>query len=310
MLIPPKYLLTPKISELLQTIEGCKQVIDSIDLPIEIEQNIRRQSTLRSALFSAKIEGNTSTLDKIDKEVVGILKAINWIQQRKVANISEKDILFLHKLIGGIGSFRTEASAIFNVAGIAVYMPPRPSQITSLISDLLDYANSQKEIFIPIKAILAHYNFEKIHPFLDGNGRVGRLLIQLILKKDNFGTKGLLSLEEYLDSNRTEYYQALNENNITNYIEFMLEAIAKTAQIAKELVLEKREIKIEDRLLPRRAEILNIIKDQKLVSFDNIRRRFLTVNERTLRNDLKKLQDQGLIIKRGATKGVYYEFKA
>lgn len=310
MLIPPKYRLTSKISELLQIIEGCKQVIDSIDLPLEIERNIRRQSTLRSALFSARIEGNTSTLDKIDKEVVGILKALNWIQQGGSSNISKNNILFLHKLIGGIGSFRTEASAIFNTAGIAVYIPPRPSQITSLISDLLDYANGQKEIFIPIKAVLAHYNFEKIHPFLDGNGRVGRLLLQLILKKGNFGMKGLLSLEEFLDNNRAEYYRVLNEKNITNYIEFILEAIAKTAQIAKELVLEKREIKIEDRLLPRRAEILNIIKDQKLVSFDNIRRRFLNVNERTLRNDLKKLQDQGLIIKRGSTKGVYYEFKA
>lgn len=63
----------------------------------------------------------------------------------------------------------------------------------------------------------------------------------------------------------------------------------------------------EESLLPRRAEILAIIKDHHLLSFDRIRRRFMSVNERTLRYDLKKLKDQGFIRKRGVTKGVYYE---
>ena len=63
----------------------------------------------------------------------------------------------------------------------------------------------------------------------------------------------------------------------------------------------------EDFLLPRRLEIFNIIGDHRMVNFDTIRRRFLTVNERTLRYDLKKLADLGLIKKRGVTKGVYYE---
>ena len=63
----------------------------------------------------------------------------------------------------------------------------------------------------------------------------------------------------------------------------------------------------EDFLLPRRLEIFNIIGDHRMVNFDTIRRRFLTVNERTLRYDLKKLADLGLIRKRGVTKGVYYE---
>ena len=87
----------------------------------------------------------------------------------------------------------------------------------------------------------------------------------------------------------------------------MLEAISTTAQEAKRMAMQKKELKVEDFLLPRRAEILNIIKDHKIVNFDQIRRRFFGVNERTLRYDLKKLADNGLIIKRGATKGVYYQ---
>lgn len=72
--------------------------------------------------------------------------------------------------------------------------------------------------------------------------------------------------------------------------------------------IRKMDGEIEDYLLPRRGEILNIIRDHKILKFDQIRRRFMGVNERTLRYDLKKLQDAGLIRKRGVTKGVFYEY--
>lgn len=65
----------------------------------------------------------------------------------------------------------------------------------------------------------------------------------------------------------------------------------------------------EENLLPRRAEILGIIRDHRLINFDQIRRRFMGVNERTLRYDLKKLTEDGFVRKRGITKGVYYEPK-
>lgn len=325
MLIPPKYSLTPKISEALQSIEGSKQVIDSITIPLEVEQNIRRLSTLKSSLFSARIEGNPLTLEEIQRnpsknqkkqEVFNILKALNWVYQRNARDLTFKDILSLHKMVmeglievTDLGKFRINIEAIFNSAGIAIYLPPRPSQILPLTNHLIKFINSSKEQFIPIKACLAHYIFEKIHPFLDGNGRVGRLLFQLVLANGRYDMKGLLSIEEYLDNHRSQYYLSLNEpeKDVTDYLEFMLEAIAETAEKAKKLVLEKQQINIEDLLLPRRAEILNIIKDHGLISFNTLKRRFLGVNERTLRYDLKKLQDQGLIKKRGATKGVYYE---
>lgn len=325
MLIPPKYFLTPKISELLQSIEASKEIINTISIPPELEINIRRKSTLKSSLYSARIEGNTLTLDDVQMssskdqkraEVFNILKALNWIHQIKFKDLSLKDILELHKMVllgiaekQDLGKFRTNMEAIFNSAGIAIYLPPRPSQVIPLTGRLIKFINSSKEPFVPIRACLAHYTFEKIHPFLDANGRVGRLLLQMVLSKGGYGMKGLLSIEEYLDNHRSEYYRSLEETekDVTDYLEFMLEAIAKTAEETKIQILEKEKVNIEDLLLPRRAEILNIIKDHKIINFDTIRRRFMAINERTLRYDLKKLQDQGLIKKRGATKGVYYE---
>lgn len=324
MLIPPKYSLTTEVTKLLQSIEASKEVIDSITIPPEIEVNIRRQSTLKSSLFSARIEGNNLTMDQLkpgskqqkQQEVFNILKALNLIYQRPLRDLSLKDILNFHQIVmaslvekDALGKTRTEASAIFNSAGIAIYLPPRPTQIVPLTNKLISFMNSPKEQFAPVRAALSHYIFEKIHPFLDGNGRVGRLLIQAVLVKSGYGMKGLLALEECLDKNRSAYYKTLEESerDVTDYVEFILEAIAVTAQQVKEQVLKKQQADVKDYLLPRRAEILSLIQEHRMLSFDSIKRRFMAVNERTLRYDLKKLQDANLIHKRGATKGVYYE---
>lgn len=324
MLIPPKYNLTPEISELLSSIEASREVIDSITIPPEVENNIRRKSSLKSSLFSARIEGNELTMDDINSgshnqkraEVFNILKALNYIHEKQKRDITVKEILAIHRftmdgLIGeeNLGKFRQNMEAIFNASGIAIFMPPPPKQVPGLMNRLVKYINSTKERFVPIRASVAHYTFEKIHPFLDGSGRVGRLLMQKILFQGGYGMKGLISLEEYLENHRSEYYRSLEEpeKDLTDYIIFMLTAINETARKAKEMVLEKQKLEVTDYLLPRRAEILNIIREQKMVNFDQVRRRFMAVNERTLRYDLKKLAEAGFIRKRGATNGVYYE---
>lgn len=325
MLIPPNYILTPPISQSLQTIEANRQLIDAIQIPPEVETNIRRQSTLKSSLFSARIEGNPLTLDELGeksssdlkkKEVFNILKALQFVHERGFRDITINVITQLHTktmndLINksNFGTFRKEVSAIFNTSGLAIYMPPPPSQINYLMERLVKFIHSDKEQFIPIKAALIHYTFEKIHPFLDGNGRVGRLLFQLILQKGGYGMKQLVSIEEYLDNHRSHYYGALEarERDVTEYIEFMLQALANTSDKTKQLILMKEKFQIQDYLLPRRAEIYNVIKDHRIVNFDMIKRRFMAINERTLRYDLKKLTDAKLIKKLGTTKGVYYE---
>lgn len=324
MLIPPRYRHIPEITTLLSSIEASRSVVEAVTIPPEIENNIRRRFTLKSSLFSARVEGNPLTMDELARtsetqkklEVMNILKAMNFIFQKKNRDISTKDILNMHEIAmknllepDKIGRLRNNMEAIFNSAGIAIYMPPPPRQIEWLLERLIKFINSEKEKFIPIKAALAHFTFEKIHPFLDGSGRVGRLVMQKILIQGGYGMKGLLSLEEYIDTHRSEYYRMLEEpeKDATDYVLFILTAIDETGKEAREMVLQKHEAEAVDYLLPRRAEIFNIIKDLKLVQFDQIKRRFDKVNSRTLRYDLKKLQDQGLVRKRGTTRGVYYE---
>lgn len=325
-MIPPKYFLTSNISKLLSRIEAAKEVVENISIPPEVELNIRRKSTLKSSVFSARIEGNPTFLDDYSRlspkdkkrvEINNILKAINWIQERNKKDISVKDILTLHSIVmkgieyEELGKFRKKHEGIFTTAGTVVYHAPPPGLIPKLIERLLKYANGDKETLIPVRALLSHFIFEKIHPFTDGSGRVGRLFILMILTKNNYGFKGILPFEEKVDKKRETYYKMLEEpeRDTTNYLEFMLELIAEAAIEAKELVLKKQKIESYDALLPRRSEILQIINDQKLINFDSIKRRFKNVNERTLRYDLMKLAKEGFIQKLGTTRGVYYKTK-
>ena len=325
-MIPPKYFLNTNISKLLSKIEAAKEIVENISIPPEVELNIRRKSTLKSSVFSARIEGNPTLLDDYSRlsskdkkrvEIENILKAINWIQERNKKDISVKDILTLHSIVmkgieyEELGKFRKKHEGIFTTAGTVVYHAPPPSLIPKLIERLLKYANSNKETLIPVKALLSHFVFEKIHPFTDGSGRVGRLFILMVLTKNDYGLKGILPFEEKVDKKRETYYKMLEEpeRDTTNYLEFMLELIAEAATEAKDLVLKKQKVESYDALLPRRGEILQLINDQKMTNFDSIRRRFKNVNERTLRYDLMRLAKEGFIQKMGSTRGVYYKPK-
>jgi Fic family protein len=206
------------------------------------------------------------------------------------------------------GKFRKTHEGIFTTAGTVIYHAPPPSKINQYIERLLKYINSDKEKFIPIKAVLAHFTFEKIHPFVDGSGRVGRLLMLAVLKNGGYDFKGILPFEEKIDKVREVYYRMLEEpeRDLTNYVEFMLEVIADASSETLKQIEEGKDLPASEQLLPRRSEILKIITEHKIINFDSIKRRFSEVNERTLRYDIKKLTDAKFVKKLGNTRGVYY----
>lgn len=324
MKIPPEYKITSEILSLISRVDTNLMYLSLLTIPSELKQKIQRISLLKSSLFSARIEGNPLTLELVSKgetdkekniEVFNILKA-NKFLEKKVKNdfkITSEFIYDLHSLVmlgeeGKTKSFRDEMGAIFNQAGVAVYLSPPPTQINGLINQLINYINSNIEKFPLICALVTHLVFEKIHPFIDGNGRVGRLLIFTILKAKNYGNGFLISFEKYLDENKSDYYYYLDQGykNTEDYLIFMLNAFLKESEELKKQI-ESAQNGEEILLPPRQEEIYLIIKEHTVVSFDNIRRRFLKVPERTLRYDLKKLTEKGLIIKIGETRGSYYK---
>lgn len=315
------YQSTAKIKKIIDNLQIKKQVFDLLPNYPQIELNLKRQSLLKSSLYSARIEGNQLELHQLGSrsdqdiaklEVFNILDTLNWLFSKKCPkNFNLKLILKLHqkvlKNIKPAGKLRAESSAIFNQAGVAIYLAPPPGEVSDLINQLIKKTNQSKEIG-PIKAILNHFAFEKIHPFLDGNGRVGRLIVTFLLKSSGFGFRGLVSFEEYLENYRSTYYDLLNnqKKDITDFVEFFLTALDVQAdKMIKNLKNTNKESP-EDSLMPRRQEILKIIRDHQLVSFDFLKRRFLRVSDRSLHYDLEHLIKEGFVKKRGKTRGVLY----
>lgn len=326
MQIPLYYTITSEMLALLAEIEASRMYFSSLTLPLPLKEKIQRVSLLKSSLFSARIEGNELTLPDLEskktggdkkKEVFNIIEAVRFIDTHiKKGELEKQVLLELHKhVLKGISSdagyFRKEVSAVFNTAGVAVYMPPPPSEVPSLLERLFVFINSDDEKFPLITAFVSHLVFEKIHPFIDGNGRVGRLFIATILKAKGWDFTFTVPFEEYLDEHKNSYYFHLDRGvkETNEYLLFMLQAFREQISRIKKQIDEELTKNEKIFLPPRQEEIYNIIKDHVVVSFDRIRRRFLKVPPRTLRYDLKKLIDRDLVEKGGETKGSYYRVK-
>lgn len=319
MNIPPSYTITPELLSKLSKIDVARTSIATIPLPPELTLNIQRKILLKSSLFSARIEGNSLTerelistsKDREKQEVFNIVQAAQWVHKGAIRTLKPAHLLELHmrilkNLASDAGAFRTEMGAIFNAAGIAVYVSPAPEKIHALLKELFTFINEKNVEFPLITALISHLIFEKIHPFVDGNGRVGRLLIPLILKSLRYDFGGTIPIEEYLENHKEEYYYQLDRGmtHTNEYLDFMLDAFYEGIQILQAQINQSHHKKLL--LPPRQEELYQLIKDHHMLSFDMIKRRFLQVPPRTLRYDLKKLQDAKLITKVGKTRGSYY----
>lgn len=301
------------------------RILSQNKIPEAKWQRLISENLLRSSLFSAKVEGNTLNLKDITRlstkkrehlEIRNLMRAIKYISKniRTGQKITPKFICRLHKIAldkieRDAGFLRKKQNAIFNKEGFVVYMPPPPEEAKKNLQKLIKYINSKKHTEYPLaKAIIAHFVFEKIHPFIDGNGRVGRLLIYAVLKI--IGTEELraISFEEKLNEERENYYYFLeSEKNASSFVEFMLDVINQSFSFAIAKIQKNAEG--ENVLLPRRGEILEIIRDHKFVSADFLKRRFQEIPARTLRSDLEDLMGRNLIIKLGKTRGAVYKIK-
>lgn len=306
--------INPRIQSLLNTLEGHKTAFHLIPINPDLSIEFRRHSLLGSARFSAKIEGIESSADRQHKQAIqNLVKTYTWLYHEPTSRKIDLDLIKLlhskshHNLSSDAGQFRSEQSAIFNPAGVAIYLTPPPQEIRSLLTTWQEQITVTQYHSV-VQAVISHYQFEKIHPFLDGNGRVGRLILAQQLRQSDFDFSGLLSLEEQIDASREDYYYHLqNEGkDLTPFVEYVLTLMTKSATKVLSKIAHPQSPKHLSNLLPRRQELLNIIADHTPCSFDFIHRRFMAIPPSTLRFDLLQLQKQNLIRKLGNTRGALY----
>jgi Fic family protein len=316
MKFPPVFTYTPSIKQLLYDLDVLKAGYELRPVPAAQVIALRRASLLKSSLYSARIEGNKSKdVDLGDRDIANLVRAYEDLSDLMSDEVTVDRIKTLHatvmdRISPEAGHLRTEDSAIFNMAGIAVYLTPAPQDVRILLDELCVYVNETRDAS-PVAAGRVHIWFEKIHPFLDGNGRAGRLLSAYILHKGGYDFSGLVPFEQYLDEHRDDYYHFLgiDRQDVTEFVEFYLTALLSQAKISLKTAYEFDESGKPDtyvQLLPRRAEIMRLIEDHKTVTFDFLSRRFRAVAVRTLHNDLMQLTKAGLVQKVGSTRGVSY----
>ena len=243
---------------------------------------------LREAVLSSQIEGTQSTMVEVLQNETNINAKMDILEVRnyqralsygidQIKNdglpLSARLLRNCHKILmdkvrGGEeektpGEFRRSQNYIGgNNPSTAVYVPPKEDTVNELMSDFEKYIHSGKSLDV-IKLALLHYQFETIHPFLDGNGRIGRLLISLFLVNRNILQQPTLYLSLYLKKHKTEYYELLTavreKNDFNKWIEFFLKGITL---VSKQIIdTTKRITALKEKL----TEIVKSDNEHKLL---------------------------------------------
>ena len=314
----PPFKITSQIIDLISQISEAVGEINSLDnSPRHLE--LRKENRIKTIHSSLAIENNSLSLEQITAIIEGkrVLGSSNEIQEVKNAlqayellltlnPYEEKDLLKAHKLmmadlVERNGKYRKDGVGIFD-GNQVVHLAPPADRVPFLMSDLFEWLKNS-DVHPLIKSCVFHYEFEFIHPFQDGNGRMGRLWQTVILKEWK-SVFAWLPIETLIKENQVEYYNALNSSdsdaNSTNFTVFMLQTILRTI---KEIIETEKKItlKITVKITANQKKILEAIKQNPFVTQEELSS-IVGIAKLNINKNMKKLQEQGIIERVGADK--------
>ena len=308
----------------LVKLDTASQLISNADLFISMY--VRKE-----ALISSQIEGTQCTLDDVlDPEVdananLDVSDVINYVKATQYALKRLERLPLCCRLIREIhevlmenvrgqdktpGEFRHSQNWI-GPANCSLkdarYIPPNVEDMQNAMSDLEKFINENVDYDPLIRVALIHYQFETIHPFLDGNGRIGRLLILLYLMEQGLLAKPVIYISYFLKKNQIEYYDRISEvrrsGNFEQWIRFFLEAVSKAASDSLESI--SRLSDLHDKNLGKLPKTTRS-KDNLRAVFDYIEQypiidikrtaKELDISYNTVATAVKKLVELGILL--------------
>jgi len=315
----PPYEITSSILKLIISISEKIGEVNA-NLLNRPSPKLRKQNRIKTIHSSLKIEGNTLTEEQITallenkrvigpkKDVIEVLNAIKIYENLEEYNPSnEKSFLKAHQnlmegLIENAGKYRNESVGIVKGSKVEHLAPPFEN-VPYLMKDLFQYLQKSDEIEL-IKSCVFHYEMEFIHPFLDGNGRMGRLWQTLILM-EKYPVFEFLPFETLISNDQEKYYKALTESDklgkSTKFIEYMLSVI--DISISELLNFNNRTLNEKDRL--EYFVSLNKTKFNRKDYMDI----FKDISSATASRDLKKGVELNLFEKIGEKNKTIYRIK-
>ena len=318
----PPFEITSKIIELISNIsEKIGEINYLQNNPYHIK--LRKENRIKTIHSSLAIENNSLSLKQITAIIEGkhVLGNSNEIKEVKnsiqaydlllsLNPYNEKDLLKAHKLmmqdlVERNGKYRTDGVGIFDGAKV-VHLAPPADRVPELMFDLFKWLK-ESDVHPLIKSCVFHYEFEFIHPFQDGNGRIGRLWQTVILKewKEIFAW---LPVETLIKENQKEYYNVLgtsdSEANSTKFIEFMLSLILNTIE---EIIETEKKVtqKVSVKVTVNQQKIIDAIKENPYVTQEELAV-IVGIARKNIILNMKKLQENGLIKRIGADKNGHW----
>lgn len=333
----PNYELTPNLVFNIARIERLYGRLESMELPKKLRLNLEKANMIHSSYYSNKIEGNQlsqmevtnlimndrTPVNRDEKEVVNYFDVLSTLEMMESLPMSVELIMDLHQqlfagLHGFAGVIRDEMVAVgrhIQVDGETKFrtkhLPPyhARSEIIAALKELITWHESHKDLPVIVRAGLFHHQFLYLHPFEDGNGRVCRILTNLVFYQSGYAINKYFVLDDYYDTNRDMYsdkLHAADEGSATTWLEYFAEGVKYSLESALARVEEAtRTLSMEERPTDRERDVMDIVLKHKEVKSGEVAKE-LSVSRQQAHALLRGLVDKGLLERVGTTKSSYY----
>lgn len=338
----PKFTITNRMTAAITQIERARGFLEAARLSDDWVRDMGNQALIKEAHHTTHIEGSRLTLNQAERlwkgeavpeadpddarELLNYRSAFEFVSECLDSGdpVTEGMIREIHrKLVEGVrggkaapGEYRRIQNYVANsVTGEVIYTPPSAVEVPIMMSEMITWLNSDLEIHpVPVSGI-AQFQLVHIHPFLDGNGRVSRLLSTLCLYKAEYDFKRLFTISEYYDRDRPTFYRSIqsvreNSMDMTVWLDFFTTGLetqmVEVKQLGEQVI--RRDVLVQKHgLNERQAKALDLLMKKRPVHISELETLCPGVTRRTLQRDMNRLMELALIRLKGSARRANYE---